>query len=129
MQVGTDDTSDSDSDLTSVTSSSSDVSDCSSISDSAPGSHPNQPTQGEEEVVWAKADRGVWGLTHVFDEKLYMTRDLVDGSALPENFKPMPEQGDQPKGPKKKQRAEGVVHVQQFKMKYQKGKGWCSVPC
>ena len=28
------------------------------------------------EVVWAKSARGVWGLGHVFDGKLYFTRDI-----------------------------------------------------
>ena len=32
------------------------------------------------EVVWAKSVCGVWGLGHVFDGKLYFTRDICEES-------------------------------------------------
>ena len=37
-------------------------------------------------IVWAKADRGVWGLAHVFWGKLYLTRDFVDDHVVPKDF-------------------------------------------
>ena len=81
------------------------------------------------EIVWAKANRGVWGLGHVINDKLYLTRDLVDRSELPTILnlpESAPAQGPkagnpQGKGPN--------VHRQEFKMKYKKGKGWYSEPC
>ena len=38
------------------------------------------------DVVWAKAGRGVWGLCHVFENTLYLTRDLMEDSAVPSNL-------------------------------------------
>ena len=31
-------------------------------------------------IVWAKAGRWIWGLRHVFEGKLYFTKDVVDDS-------------------------------------------------
>ena len=42
----------------------------------------------EVETVWAKAGRGIWGLGHVFEGKLYFTKDIVDVSFVPRNRKP-----------------------------------------
>ena len=45
------------------------------------------------DILWAKADRGVWGLGHVFNGKLYLTRDLVDDACIPSHIavpKPAP---------------------------------------
>ena len=39
------------------------------------------------DIIWAKADRGIWGLAHVFDIMLLLTRDLVDSSVIPEGFR------------------------------------------
>ena len=44
----------------------------------------------EVQVVWAKAGRGIWGLGHVFEGKLYFTKDIVDDSFVPRNRKPKP---------------------------------------
>ena len=52
-------------------------------------------------MVWAKAGRGIWGLGHVFEGKLYFTKDIVDDNFVPRNRKPAP------KG----------KHVQLFKMR------------
>ena len=35
------------------------------------------------QIVWAKAGRGIWGLGHVFEGKLYFTKDIVDDSFVP----------------------------------------------
>ena len=40
----------------------------------------------ECDVVWAKSGRGVWGLCHVFEDTLYLTRDLMEDSAVPSNM-------------------------------------------
>ena len=84
----------------------------------------------EVEIIWAKADRGIWGLTHVFGDKLYLTRDIVDGSQLPQNFAiPQPKVAKPAPKPKAKaaQKAAGE-HVQEFKMRYKRGKGFYPVP-
>ena len=39
----------------------------------------------EGQIVWAKAGRGIWGLGHVFEGKLYFTKDIVDDSFVPRN--------------------------------------------
>jgi len=44
----------------------------------------------EVEVVWAKAARGVWGLGHVFEDRLIFTKDTVDDSFVPKNRTPKP---------------------------------------
>ena len=36
--------------------------------------------------MWVKADRGVWGLVHIFGGKLYLTRDIVDDNVVPKGF-------------------------------------------
>ena len=40
------------------------------------------------EVVWAKRTRGVWGLGHVFDGKLYFTRDICEEKWIPKDLVP-----------------------------------------
>ena len=75
----------------------------------------------EVQIVWAKAGRGIWGLGHVFEGKLYFTKDMVDDSFVPRNRKPKtipkPEAKPAPKpAPKGK-------HVQLFKMRRKVGKG------
>ena len=32
--------------------------------------------------MWAKLGRGIWGLGHVFEGKLYFTKDIVDDSLV-----------------------------------------------
>jgi len=44
----------------------------------------------EVQIVWAKAGRGIWGLGHVFEGKLYFTKDIVDDSFVPWNKTPNP---------------------------------------
>ena len=76
------------------------------------------------QIVWAKAGRGIWGLGHVFEGKLYFTKHIVDDSFLPRNRKtkpiPKPEAKPAPKpAPKGK-------HVQLFKMRRKVGNGFYS---
>ena len=68
------------------------------------------------------AARGIWGLGHVFEDKLYFTKDIVDDSFVPKNRKPKPIPKCAPKPAPKGN------HVQQFKMKCKVGKGFYSVP-
>ena len=47
--------------------------------------------------TYKRTDRGVWGLAHVFEEKLYLTRDLVDDHVDTKDFvapKPAPKAGE-----------------------------------
>ena len=41
---------------------------------------------GECDVVWAKSGHGVWDLCHVFEDTLYLTRDLMEDTAAPSNL-------------------------------------------
>ena len=42
------------------------------------------------QIVWAKVGRGIWGLGHVFEGKLYFTKDIVGDTFVPINRKPKP---------------------------------------
>ena len=48
------------------------------------------------DVIWAKAARGVWGLAHVFNNKMFFTRDIMDDDAVPKHFN-VPEPKPKPK--------------------------------
>ena len=39
------------------------------------------------DILWAKANRGIWGLAQVFDKKLYLTRDLAAADFVPKDLK------------------------------------------
>ena len=73
------------------------------------------------QIVWAKAGRGIWGLGHVFERKLYFTKDIVDDSFVPRNRKPKPIPKPEAK-PAPKAAPKGN-HVQLFKMRCKVGKG------
>ena len=63
------------------------------------------------EVVWAKSAPGVWGLGHVFDGKLYFTRDIFEEKWIPKDLV----------SPKKLVAAPSCLHqgnVPQFALKY-----------
>ena len=66
------------------------------------------------DIIWAKAARGVWGLAHVFNNKLFFTRDIMDDDAVPMHAAPTP-------GPKGQ-------HRQEFRMVYHRKKGFTSQP-
>ena len=40
----------------------------------------------EMQIVWAKVGRGIWGLGHVFEAKLYFTKYIVDDNFVPRNI-------------------------------------------
>ena len=42
------------------------------------------------QIVWAKVGSGIWGLGHVFEGKLYFTKDFVDDRFVPRNRQPKP---------------------------------------
>ena len=62
--------------------------------------HLHKHVASQCDVVWAKAGRGVWGLCHVFKNTLYLTRDLMEDSAVPSNLSvpkvPEPDQAPVP---------------------------------
>ena len=58
----------------------------------SPWQEPNQCV----DIIWAKAARGVWGLAHVFNNKLFFTRDIMDDDAVPKHFN-VPEPKPKPK--------------------------------
>ena len=91
--------------------------------------HASTNSDGEAvEFVRAKADRGVWGLGHVIEGKLFFTRDIVDTSILRAEYKltrpqptpPAPKRAPKPApkpAPKKATRGKKQKHVQLFKMR------------
>ena len=76
------------------------------------------------QIVWAKAGHGIWGLGHVFEGKLYFTKNIVDDSFVPRNRKPKPILKPEAK-PAPKPAPKGK-HVQLFKMRPKVGKGFYS---
>ena len=60
---------------------------------------------------------GLWGMAHVFDGKLYLTRDHMQGNFIPKNLK-LPEPKHQPKA------SSSGEHVQLFRMVYDHKKGF-----
>ena len=78
----------------------------------------------EVQIVWAKVGRRIWGLGHVFEGKLYFTKDIVDDSFVPRNRKPKPIPKPEAK-PAPKPAPKGK-HAQLFKMRCKVGKGFYS---
>ena len=78
----------------------------------------------EVQIVWAKAGRGIRGLGHVFEGKLYFTKDIVDDNFVPRNGKPKPIPKPEAK-PAPKPAPKGK-HVQLFQMRRKIGKGFYS---
>ena len=76
------------------------------------------------QIVWAKAGRGIWGLGHVYEGKLYFTKDIV-ADFVPRNRKPkaIPKLEANP-APSPTQEGK---HVQLFKMRSKVGKGFYSI--
>ena len=63
--------------------------DDSSDSDDSSGVDDSDSDSAEQcDVVWAKAGRGVWGLCHVFENALYLTRDLMKDSCPINSVRP-----------------------------------------
>ena len=73
----------------------------------------------------AEAARGAWGLGHVFEDKPYFTKDIVDDSFVPKNRKP--KRVPQPAAKPAPKPAPKGKHVQLFKMRRRVGKGFYSM--
>ena len=76
------------------------------------------------QIVWAKAGHGIWGLGHVFEGKLYFTKDIVNDNFVPRNRQP--EHIPKPEGMPGPKPAPKGKHVQLFKMRRKVGKGFYS---
>ena len=71
------------------------------------------------EVIWAKAARGVWGTAHALDGKLYFERDHIQGILVPKNLKlPEPKLGPKPRAKACSKASSFGEHVQMFRMLY-----------
>ena len=80
------------------------------------------------EVIWAKAARGVWGMAHVFDGKLYFTRDHMQGNFIPKNLKLQePKPAPKPRAKASSKATSSGDHVQLFRMVYDRKKGFQAV--
>ena len=82
-------------------------------------------------MVWAMSRSGVWGLCHVFEDTLYLTRDLMEGNAVPSNLS-VPKVSDSDRaatyaGAKKSPKP--GEHVPLFRMKRDRNKGFYSEKC
>ena len=85
------------------------------------------------DIIWAKAARGVWGLAHVFNNKLFFTRDIMDDDAVPMHFnvpepKPKPKPKPAPKATAAPKPGPKGQHRQEFRMVYHRKKGFTSQP-
>ena len=85
------------------------------------------------DIIWAKAARGVWGLAHVFNNKLFFTRDIMDDDAVPMHFnvpepKPKPKPKPAPKATAAPKPGPKGQHRQEFRMVYHGRKGFTSQP-
>ena len=77
------------------------------------------------EVIWAKAAWGVWGMAHVFDGQLYFTRDHMQGSFIPKNLKlPKPKPAPEPRAKACSEAFSSGEHVQLFCMVYDRKRGF-----
>ena len=95
----TDSDSDSDSDADSSSDSGSDLGDVFDFDDSSDSDGAGDGASVNDQcvdIIWAKAARGVWGLAHVFNNKLFFTRDIMDDDAVPKHFN-VPEPNPKPK--------------------------------
>ena len=91
------------------------------ISESSSSDDSSDSDDEPVEVVWANAAGGMWGMAHVFDGKLYFTRDHMQGNFIHKNLK-LPEPKLAPK-PLAKASSSGE-HVQLFRMVYDRKKGF-----
>ena len=85
----------------------------------------------ECDVVWAKSGRGLWGLCHVFQDTLFLTCDLMEGSAVPSNVS-VPKVSDSDRAATSahaKKSPKPGEHVQLFRMKRDRNKGFYSEKC
>ena len=96
------------------------ISDLSSSSDESSDSDDNP-----NEVIWAKTARGVWGMAHVFDGKLYFTRDRMQGNFIPKKL-PEPKPAPKPRAKASSKASSSGEHVQLSRMVYDRKKGFQS---
>ena len=72
----------------------------------------------------------MWGLCHVFENTLCLTRDLMEDSAIPSNLSvlkvPEPDQAATSAGANNKKGPKPKEHVQLFRMKRDRNKGFHS---
>ena len=91
----------------------------------------NSDSDDHCDVIWAKAGRGVWGLCHVFENNLYLNRDLMEDSVVPSNLSipkvPEPDWVATSARAKNKKGPKPGEHVQLFRMKRNRNKGFYSV--
>ena len=72
-------------------------------------------------------DKPIWGMAHVFDGKLYFTRDHVQGSFIPKNSKlPKPHPAPKPRAKASSKASTSGEHVQLFCMVYDRKKSFQS---
>ena len=93
--------------------------------------HSDSDTDGHCDVIWAKTGRGVWGLCHVFENTLYLNRDLMEASAVPSNLsvREVPELDRAATSVRAKKGPKPREHVQLFCMKRDHNKGFYSEKC
>ena len=75
----------------------------------------------DTEVVWVKSARGGWGMGHSFGNKLYFTRDILEGKWVPQNLlapakPPTKKAKPPPKSAAQSIPVESGEHVQEFKV-------------
>ena len=98
------------------------ISELSSSSDVSSDSDDNP-----NEVIWAKAARGVWRMAHVLDGKLYFTRDHMQGNFIHKTLKlPEPKPAPKPRAKASSKASSSGEHVQLFRMVYDRKKGFQS---
>ena len=87
--------------------------------------------------VWISSGQrqpgSVWGLAHVFNNKLFFTRDIMDDDAVPMHFnvpepKPKPKPKPAPKATAAPKPGPKGQHRQEFRMVYHRKKGFTSQP-
>jgi len=96
--------------------------DSSSSSDSSSSDDPDSDSDDDCDIFGARAGRGVWGLCHSFDDKLYLTRDLMVDNFVPKDL-PVPKVNNVPPTDPRKKAAKPGEHVQLFKMRRDRKKG------
>ena len=143
----------------SQTATDSDVSSLTSVDSGLPsGVEKDSDSASDNEIVWAKGARGVWGLANVFaNGKLYFTRDVPEANCLPQGLEPPAKPAAKPAPKVAKPRAKPskratkpvaqvaakpadkpaagepipvapVDHVQLFKVKHSHQKKWHTQP-
>ena len=75
----------------------------------------------------------MWGLCHVFENNLYLARDLMEDSVVPSNLSvpkvPEPDRAATSARAKNKKGPKPREHVQLFRMKRDGNKGFYSEKC